>query len=461
MNHTSSHHLSASKSGLLSSQSALVCWLEEHIRLLFPTESEPKPAKRGKPCELTLPHLCLALFVGVFCGATGFTDIWRWLVTEPLGSFPQLSITDDAVRKAVERWGPQTFANLYTHLCDALPKVKISQTTTALATFAREIVALDESTLDAIHRHRKQLRHLDTSGSALLAGKIAGLWDVRRQRWFRLQFRADVLAHCANDLQTLVQGLPLGSLILEDLGYFGFPWLDWLTDAGYWYVSRLKDKTSYKLLHTFIEDEAQGLLDAVIYLGAYRSDQAAHAVRLIQFRRDNHLYCYITNVLDPQMLPFHDVVQLYARRWDIELVFLLLKEHFGLHIWWSSKQDLMLCQLWIALILAHLLIRLRFQVAEAASVSYFDISIPILLDLLRRFSQTSTPLVSRLAESGRFLKLIRSHSRIRSQTPIIIFSDIKPLPPDLLLLRTARYAQRSAHPRTADYTPLFTNQLLI
>ena len=461
MNHTSSHHHSASTSGLLSSQSALVGWLEEHIRILFPPKPENEKRKRGKPSELTLPHLCLALFVGVFCGATGFTDIWRWLVVEPLGSFPKLSVTDDAVRKAVERWGPQTFANLYIHLCDALPKVKLSQSTTGLATFAREIMAIDESTLDAIHRHRKQVRHLDPGGNGLLAGKIAGVWDVRKQRWFRLQFRADALAHCANDLQSLVQGLPVGSLILEDLGYFGFAWLDWLSDAGYWFISRLKEKTSYQILHTFVQNEAQGYLDALIWLGAYRSDKAAHAMRLIQFRRGDHLYCYITNVLDPQMLPFHEVVQLYARRWDIELIFLLLKEHFGLHIWWSSKQDLMLCQLWIALILAHLLTRLRFQVAEAASVSYFDVSIPVLMDLLRRFSQTSTPLISRLAREGRFLKLIRPHSRIHPHVPYIVLHDIKPLPPDILLLRDARYAGRNHHPRTADYTPLFTDQLLI
>jgi hypothetical protein len=255
--------------------------------------------------------------------------------------------------------------------------------------------------------------------------------------------------------------LPADSLILEDLGYFGFPWLDWLTDAGYWFVSRLKEKTSYQVLHTFIRDETQGYLDAVIWLGAYRSDKAAHAVRLIQFRKGNQIYRYITNVLDPQKLPFHEVVQLYARSFDIELIFSLLKEHFGLHIWWSSKQDLMQGPLWIALILAHLLTRLRFQVAEQAGVSYFDVSIPILMDTLRRFSQTSTPLVSRLARQGRFLKLIRPHSRIHHQTPQIVLHHITPLPPDLILLRTARYPHRNPHPRTADYTPLFTDQLLI
>jgi len=66
------------------------------------------------------------MLVGVKCSATGFTDIWRWLVVEPLGSFPKLSITDDAVRKAVERWGPQTFANLSIHLCDARAFVKLA-----------------------------------------------------------------------------------------------------------------------------------------------------------------------------------------------------------------------------------------------------------------------------------------------------------------------------------------------
>jgi Transposase DDE domain len=461
MNHTSSHHRSAQSSGLLSSQSALVAWLEEQVHLLFPTSSQTEPVGRGRPAQLTLPHLCLALFLGVFTGATGFCDIWRWLVVEPLGSFPALLITDEAVRKALKRWGPDTFGHLYLHLCDLLPQVKLSQSTTGLACFAREIVALDASTLDAVHRHRKQLRHLDPTGSALLAGKIAGLWDVRRQRWFRLQFRADAQAHCATDLYSLIQGLPVGSLILQDLGYFGFPWLDWLHDAGYFSISRLKEKVSYQILHTFIQDESQGYLDAVVFLGTHRSDQAAHAVRLIQFRRGATTYRYLTNVLDPQELPFHEIVQLDARRWDIELLFLLLKEHFGLHQWWSSKPDLMLCQLWIALMATHLLTRLRFQIASHAQVSSFDVSVAVLLDLLRRLSHPDCSLAFLLAQRGRFLKLIRPHSRLHLHIPIILLDTITPLPPDLRLLRTPHYAHRNHHPRHTQYTPLFSDQLLI
>ena len=45
--------------------------------------------------------------------------------------------------------------------------------------------------------------------------------------------------------------LPAGTLVLADLGYFGFAWFDWLTDRGYHWLSRLRAKTSYKVIHTF------------------------------------------------------------------------------------------------------------------------------------------------------------------------------------------------------------------
>ena len=31
----------------------------------------------------------------------------------------------------------------------------------------------------------------------------------------------------------LVEELPAGTLVVADLGYFGFAWFDWLTDRGY------------------------------------------------------------------------------------------------------------------------------------------------------------------------------------------------------------------------------------
>jgi hypothetical protein len=76
--------------------------------------------------------------------------------------------------------------------------------TLSLASFASQVVALDETTLD----------------------------QVRQQRWVRLQFHADVLAYCNVGILLLLEGLAPGSLILADLGYFSFPWFDYLTGQG-------------------------------------------------------------------------------------------------------------------------------------------------------------------------------------------------------------------------------------
>jgi len=53
-----------------------------------------------------------------------------------------------------------------------------------------------------------------------------------------VQFRANVQANGKVDLCSLRLGLPLGRLILFDLGYFSFPWFDDLTQMQYGFVCR-------------------------------------------------------------------------------------------------------------------------------------------------------------------------------------------------------------------------------
>jgi Transposase DDE domain len=51
----------------------------------------------------------------------------------------------------------------------------------------------------------------------------------------------------------LLEDLPKGSLILADLGYFGFHWFQYLSDCGHFWVSRLKSKTGYEIQHVLYE----------------------------------------------------------------------------------------------------------------------------------------------------------------------------------------------------------------
>ncbi len=416
---------------------------------------------RGQPARLSMEHLWLALLLAVLRGLTSWRDVWRLIAWEGVGSFPILNITPTAVRQRLLRAGSTSLEQFLQRVNVALRQRGAAPSALTLAPFATQVVALDETTLDALHRWCPDLRGLPAGCAHLLVGKLAGLFDLRAQQWLRVQFRADVLANCKVGVLLLLETLAPGSLILADLGYFSFPWFDYLTSQGYWWISRLRERTSYRIVHVFFQ---QGeTLDALIWLGAYRADRAAHLVRLVQFRQQAHLCRYLTNVTDPALLSMLDIAHLYARRWDIELAFKLLKRQLGLHLWWAATPMLVLQQLLAALILAQLLHTLQLEIAAQAQVDPFEVCLPILVKLLAHPPVTTQPLVPLLVQRGRLLGLLRPSTRLQVQAPQIPLHQLHPPPPDLPTLRSARYAQRKCAQRTCPPPPLprIPTQLLI
>jgi hypothetical protein len=415
-----------------------------------PKEALPRP-RRGHPETLSFSHLWLACLLGIFRQAKGIADVWRLLTLGPLGTFASIQISQQGVRQRLLHAGLDGVAHLLEQVNAALWAQENEVNALPLASFAPHVVALDESTLEAVARLCDDVRHLPSKSPVLLAGKLAGLFDLRRQQWVRLQFRSDAAAHCRVGAFLLLEGLQKGSLILADLGYFSFAGFDYLTDQGYYWISRLKPRVSFERLHVFFE---QGqTLDAMIWLGVHRSDQAAHAVRLIQFCHGDTLYQYVTNVCDPHLLPMCEVAQLYARRWDIELAFKLLKCHLGLHFWWACDPLLVMQQIYFTLIVAQVLHHLQLSIATVAQVDPFDVSLPTLLTLLTEACwPCPAGLVTTLAQKGRFHKLIRPHQRVQMQAPCIDPQQIKPLPDGIVLQRRARRcpSKTPVHPRSTS-----------
>ena len=118
-----------------------------------------------------------------------------------------------------------------------------------------------------------------------------------------MQFRADVLAGCNTGILLLLEVLAPGSLILADLGYFGFPWFDYSDRSRLLLglASQGQDAT-YEIKEVLAYDDHSGMLDAIVWLGTYRADRAAHAVRLVIFCFHGTQYRYLTNVLDPHLV---------------------------------------------------------------------------------------------------------------------------------------------------------------
>jgi hypothetical protein len=187
----------------------------------------------------------------------------------------------------------------------------------------------------------------------------------------------------------------------------------------------------------------------LVWLGAYRADRAAHPVRLVQFRHGATLCRYLTNVCDPQQLPLDEIAQLYARRWDIEMAFQLIKQHLGLSLWWSTKDRVIHQQLYAILIIAQIVQALRLEIAGRAGVEVFDVSLPLLVRYLPVFAARGEDPVARFVDDGRLAGFIRPSRRITM---------IAPDPPlayamsigDRPVLRTPRYAERKCKRPEAD-----------
>jgi hypothetical protein len=402
------------------------------------------PSGPGRP--LVLPALCLwaGLLVCVLRGFQSQQALWRLLTVKGLWLFGRFSVSDQAVYDRLERGGIGPLQRLFEQISVVLRARLAPFAISHLASFASEVCVLDATTLDQVARVLPAQR--ETAGDVpLLPGKLATLFDLRRQQWQQALFIDDPHENDKVKARTLVQSLPRGALVLADLGYFGFDWFDWLTEQQYWWVSRLRAKTSYDVLHCFY---AQGeTFDGLVFLGKYRADRAAHAVRLVQFRLGERLCQYLTNVLDPQKLSMGDMAQLYARRWDIEMAFNLVKTHLGLHLLWSAKTVVIQQQVWAVLIIAQILQTFRLEIAGRAEVDPYDVSMALLVQYAPQFARMGYDPVQAFVEQGRAAGFIRPSRRIRIQAPVIPASALLPVPENLRLERKPRHAQRKCAPR--------------
>ncbi len=404
-------------------------------------EPEAKPG-RGRPQQLREPHLWLGLLWAVLEKLGGYRALTRYLATAALGPFAPVSITDSALLQRLQQAGTEPLQTLFATL-GAWLQAYVSPPACTLAPFASRIIALDETKLDALVRRLPWQRQHKVGDPALLAGKLAALFDIRQQRWLRLHYVADALRNCKQEVLPLLQELPWHSLLLFDLGYFSFPLFDYLTERGYYWISRYREKTCYQLLHVYYRHGVR--LDALVWLGSAHGARAGRAVRLVRFDDGQQLRMYFTNVLDPLQLPMGDIARLYARRWDIELAFLTLKELFGLHHWWSSQRALILQQIAVVLVLAQVVQALRLHLAEQAGCDPFDVSLPLLVEHLPHLLHARQHPVQWVLTYGQTQHFLRPSSRYQVVAPSIPSDQITPLPPGLRLTRKARYV--TYHPR--------------
>jgi hypothetical protein len=196
----------------------------------------------------------MCLWTGVIvCVLRGWNSqlaVRRLLNKQGLWDYPRFPVSDQAIYKRLEQGGEEPLKEMFRQVSEILQE-RLAPYAQILATFATEVVAIDQTTLDAVMRHLPLLREVPAGDRRLLPGKLAGIFDIRIQQWKYVEHIENPNQNEKVAAYSLLNHIQRGALILMDLGFFSFEWFDHLTIEGYFWISRLLQKTSYEIIHVY------------------------------------------------------------------------------------------------------------------------------------------------------------------------------------------------------------------
>lgn len=148
---------------------------------VVPDDGPPGP---GRPRILPELVLWTGMLVCVLRGWSSQRALWRLLSLKGLWSHPRIPVSDQAIYTRLAQGGTAPLEEVF-HQVSAVLGERLAAWpvlgASDLASFARAVVAIDETTLDPVARSLPSLR--GTPGKERLPGKLAGVFDLRVQQW--------------------------------------------------------------------------------------------------------------------------------------------------------------------------------------------------------------------------------------------------------------------------------------
>jgi hypothetical protein len=183
-----------------------------------------------------------------------------------------------------------------------------------------------------------------------------------------------------------------GTIVVDDRGYNDYRLFAKWTEAGVFFVTRMKDNALYKVVQNHDVPQNRGILkDQTIRLtGVGAQDKCPHLLRRIEAVREDtgEVLVFLTN---HHGLGASTIAAIYKDRWQIELFFKALKQNLKIKTFVGTSPNAVKTQIWTALIAMLLLRYLQLS-------SRFGWSLSNLVALLRMNLFTHRDLMAWLDE---------------------------------------------------------------
>ena len=384
--------------------------------LLVPAIEAQEP--RYKELGLRNRTLTLSVMVAIVVSiiwrqiGNGGTEVARLLVLEGLLWVSHIVVSQQAVSERLRVFPSELFLNILIHI---LPKLHErwavrERPLPKILAWAQEnytaVLAADGSTLDALVRKVGLLRDSETFP---LAGKIMAVLDLCSWLPHDLWYNQDAKAHDQRFWPDILSAIPKGALLLFDLGFTNFAMFIQMTH--FTFVTRAKVNLSFHVC--CVNRLTTNVCDMLGWIGSGENRQL---IRLVKIRYQGVWRSYLTNELNPLLLPAEYIVALYLQRWRIEDAFNIAKRLLGLAYFWNGSQQGVRLQIWATWILYAILVDLVDDVAEALDRPFADISIEMVYRSLYYFAQAyqrgeADDLVAYLVDNADILGIVKQRPK--------------------------------------------------
>lgn len=150
-----------------------------------------------------------------------------------------------------------------------------------------------------------------------------------------------------------------GDIIAMDRAYIDYEKFQQLTERGVIYVTKMKKSLKYTVMEDTMYQTPDGLMQvrtqAVEFVKQRKGEEAIrHKARIITYcdQKKRKLISLLTNDMD---FDPDEIIAIYRKRWEIELLFKQMKQNFPLKYFYGESANAIKIQIWVTLI-ANLLL---------------------------------------------------------------------------------------------------------
>ena len=178
-----------------------------------------------------------------------------------------------------------------------------------------------------------------------------------------------------------------GDILAIDRAYIDYEKLEELTRRGVTYVTKMKRNLKYSVKKDTIYMDEDGLATIrtqhVTFLKKEKDrDDIVHHARIVTYTDIKKTRCKLVSLLTNDMdMEEREIIDIYRKRWEIELMFKQLKQNFPLRYFYGESENAIKIQIWTTLI-ANLLLMVIQKRVKNKSWSFSGLATIIRITLM-------------------------------------------------------------------------------